>query len=93
MGEVRSLGKDPNWKPPLPRTVQQQYQYKNGWKETTTKDQTAIKCLVELKVAGFEIPKDLDYAIWWWMRKSLEGFLGVMDGGDKNEKPKGEVKV
>lgn len=50
--------------------------------------QTAVKALVELKIHNIEIPKDLEYGMWWWLRSALKDNLGVMydDKAKGNEK-------
>jgi hypothetical protein len=44
-------------------------------------EQVAIKGIIELMVAKEEVPKDLRYAVWWWMRDSLKSYCGVQMGG------------
>ncbi len=62
-------------------------------KQQSIEEQTAVKCLVELKCAGFAIPQDLEYAMWWCLRKYQQRNLGVMHGGESDEQAKIEAKV
>lgn len=64
MGEIITL-------PPKPK-------YKDAT-SASIEAQVAVKGLVDLKIAGFEIPSDLEYAMWWWMREALKDHLGVLN--------------
>lgn len=49
--------------------------------------QVAVKALVTLKINGFDIPDDLEYALIWWCREALEPWKGVLSGlGKEPEK-------
>lgn len=54
-------------------------------------EQVAIKGIVELMVADKEVPEDLRYACWWWMRNALKDYVGVLSGGKKNPIEETEV--
>jgi hypothetical protein len=54
-------------------------------KGDSIEQQVAVKTLAEMYIAGKEIPTDLEYGMWWWMRKVLKDHVGVwMPTKDKN---------
>jgi hypothetical protein len=58
-------------------------------KQHSIEEQVAVKSLVELKCAGVEIPTDLEYAMWWCLRKYVEKHLGIMHSGKPDEQKAG----